>query len=199
MSGFLGFITGKKTAWVTLLIGLIFAVLAFGPLAEGNRAWQIQFWPDKKNLVARQVEALLNSKPGLTAADLDNASVVVQGLTAYEYLLFDPALDLNNSEQKARYCPLLVAIGEHQQSLAADILASWQSKDGMAAQLREPEAARTMLRQFMAEAAAPEDPALLPAGPAEGSKTVKMGSGGRCRKNSGMRCSWGMYHWGSLT
>ncbi|MCF8529319.1 MAG: MMPL family transporter [Aquiluna sp.] len=33
MSGFLGFITGKKTAWVTLLIGLIFAVLAFGPLA----------------------------------------------------------------------------------------------------------------------------------------------------------------------
>lgn len=41
--------------------------------------------------------------------------------------------------------------------------------EGMAAQLREPEAARTMLRQFMAEAAAPEDPALLPAGPAEGS------------------------------
>ena len=33
---------------------------ALGPLAEGNRAWQVQFWPDKKNLVARQVEALLN-------------------------------------------------------------------------------------------------------------------------------------------
>ena len=129
--------------------------LLLGPLAEGNRTWQVQFWPDKKNLVARQVEALLNSKPGLTAADLDNASVVVQGLTAYEYLLFDPALDLNNSEQKARYCPLLVAIGEHQQSLAADILASWQSKDGMAAQLKNfpneryaeaPEAVAELLR-----------------------------------------------------
>ncbi|MBI1509918.1 imelysin family protein, partial [Escherichia coli] len=25
--------------------------LLVGPLAEGNRAWQVQFWPDKKNLV----------------------------------------------------------------------------------------------------------------------------------------------------
>ena len=32
--------------------------LMVGPLAEGNRAWQVQFWPDKKNLVQRQVEAL---------------------------------------------------------------------------------------------------------------------------------------------
>ena len=32
MSGFINFITGRKTAWVTLLLGLIFAGLAFGPL-----------------------------------------------------------------------------------------------------------------------------------------------------------------------
>jgi predicted lipoprotein len=110
--------------------------VALGPLAEGNRAWQIQFWPDKKNLVARQVEALVKAKPELTPADLDKSSVVVQGLTAYEYLLFDPALDLNDSAQKARYCPLLTAIGDHQQTLAADILGQWQSKDGIAAQLK---------------------------------------------------------------
>tara|TARA_R110000868_G_scaffold22768_2_gene93046 strand:+ start:6243 stop:7268 length:1026 start_codon:yes stop_codon:yes gene_type:complete len=126
-----------------------------GPLAEGNRAWQVQFWPDKKNLVARQVEALLNKKSVLSAADLEKSSVVVQGLTAYEYLLFDATLDLSNTEQKARYCPLLVAIGEHQQDLAADVLASWQSDDGMAAQLKTfpnaryaeaPEAVAELLR-----------------------------------------------------
>ena len=111
--------------------------VAFGPLAEGNRAWQVQFWPDKKNLVARQVEALVNSKPELTPADLDKSSVVVQGLTAYEYLLFDPAIDLNVAEQKARYCPLIVAIGQHQQVLAADVLSQWQAKDGMAALLKD--------------------------------------------------------------
>lgn len=33
MNSLLNFLTGKKTAWVTLLIGLVFAGLAFGPLA----------------------------------------------------------------------------------------------------------------------------------------------------------------------
>ncbi|MFP6848338.1 MAG: imelysin family protein [Pseudomonas sp.] len=129
--------------------------VAIGPLSEGNLAWQVQFWPDKKNLVARQVEALLNSKPALTSADLDKSSVVVQGLTAYEYLLFDSAIDLNNAEQKARYCPLLIAVGEHQQTLSANVLINWQSKDGMAAQLKDfpnaryaeaPEAVADLLR-----------------------------------------------------
>jgi uncharacterized protein len=111
--------------------------LQIGPLAEGNRAWQVQFWPDKKNLVARQVNALLKRKPQLTPADLDKSSVVVQGLTAYEYLLFDTDLDLEDAQQKARYCPLLGAIGQHQQALAADVLQHWQAADGMAAQLRD--------------------------------------------------------------
>ncbi|HSC83637.1 MAG TPA: imelysin family protein, partial [Pseudomonas sp.] len=111
--------------------------LMIGPLAEGNRAWQVQFWPDKKNLVQRQVEALLKSKPQLAAADLENSSVVLQGLTAYEYALFDPAIDLDDAAQKSRYCPLLTAIGQHQQKLSGDVLAQWQAKDGMAAQLKQ--------------------------------------------------------------
>ena len=96
----------------------------------------MQFWPDKKNLVARQVTALLGAKPNLTQADLDGASVVVQGLSAYEYVLFDKTIDLGDSATKARYCPLLTSIGEHQQQLAASVLQQWEDKDGMADQLR---------------------------------------------------------------
>lgn len=118
-----------QSAWATL------QPLAVGPLSEGNRAWQVQFWPDKKNLVARQVETLLNSKPQLNQGELDKASVVVQGLSAFEYVLFDPALDLTDSPLQARYCPLLITIGQHQQQLADTVLAQWQAKDGMAAQL----------------------------------------------------------------
>ena len=109
--------------------------LLIGPMAEGNRAWQVQFWPDKKNLVGRQVAALLKSNPELTRADLENASVVLQGLSAYEYVLFDQSVDLDNDATKARYCPLLIAIGEHQQQLAAQVLEQWKAADGMAAQL----------------------------------------------------------------
>ncbi|MCW2291163.1 putative lipoprotein [Pseudomonas sp. BIGb0408] len=119
-----------QSAWASL------QPLAVGPLAEGNRAWQVQFWPDKKNLVARQVQALVNGKPQLNAADLEKASVVVQGLTAYEYLIFDAEIDLQNAEQKARYCPLLVAIGEHQQALADTVLTQWQDQAGALSQYK---------------------------------------------------------------
>jgi len=119
-----------QTAWAGL------QPLLIGPMGEGNLAWQVQFWPDKKNLVARQVTALLNAKPELTQADLDGASVVVQGLSAYEYILFDGSIDLSKGATKERYCPLLTAIGEHQQKLSASVLQQWQDKDGMADQLR---------------------------------------------------------------
>ncbi|MGY4492555.1 imelysin family protein [Pseudomonas sp. TE3610] len=105
--------------------------LLIGPLAEGNRTWQVQFWPDKKNLVGRQVEQLVAAATPVDAASLAKASVVVQGLSAYEYILFDARLDLADAAQKARYCPLLVAIGEHQKTLAENILGQWNSNEGM--------------------------------------------------------------------
>ncbi|MDD1015312.1 imelysin family protein [Pseudomonas rubra] len=109
--------------------------LLIGPLAEGNRAWQVQFWPDKKNLVGRQVEQLVNADTPVDAQTLGKSSVVVRGLSAYEYILFDSKPDTANAEQKARYCPLLVAIGEHQKTLAEEILKGWNSTDGMLAQM----------------------------------------------------------------
>mgnify|MGYP006999136243 CR=1 FL=1 len=33
MNAIASFITGRKTSWVTLLIGLVFVILAFGPLS----------------------------------------------------------------------------------------------------------------------------------------------------------------------
>lgn len=109
--------------------------LLVGPLAEGNRAWQVQFWPDKKNLVGRQVEQLVNGDNPVDAQSLNKASVVVRGLSAYEYILFDSKPDIASDEQKARYCPLLVAIGEHQKALAEEILKGWNSTDGMLSQM----------------------------------------------------------------
>lgn len=120
-----------QSAWAGLQTALV------GPITEGNRAWQVQFWPDKKNLVARQVQGLLKKYPQLSAAELEKSSVVVQGLTAYEYILYDESIDLTDAQQKDRYCPLISAIGKHQQKLSAEILADWQAKDGVASQFKE--------------------------------------------------------------
>ncbi|MBV7572983.1 imelysin [Pseudomonas sp. PDM32] len=109
--------------------------LLIGPLAEGNRSWQVQFWPDKKNLVGRQVEQLVSAQPQIDVAALAKSSVVVQGLSAYEYILFDSKPDVANAEQKSKYCPLLIAIGERQKQLAEEILQTWNNTDGMLAQM----------------------------------------------------------------
>ena len=68
--------------------------LLVGPMSEGNKSWQVQFYPDKRNLVARQAETLLDKSPAITPQQLNNESVVVQGLTAFEYVLFDESIDL---------------------------------------------------------------------------------------------------------
>ena len=75
------------------------------------------------------------AQPQIDADALAKSSVVVQGLSAYEYILFDSNIDLADAAQKARYCPLLSAIGERQKQLAEEILASWNSTDGMLAQM----------------------------------------------------------------
>ena len=111
--------------------------LLIGPLNEGNRAWQIQFWPDKRNLVEHQVKQFLKANAEPSLEDLQRGSVVVQGLSAYEYLTFDPKLDLNDAAQKQRYCPLLQLISTHQQQLADDVLKQWQGSEGMLAQLTQ--------------------------------------------------------------
>ena len=103
--------------------------LMVGPLSEGNRSWQVQFWPDKRNMVARQTEDLLNEFADLTQPQLEGASVVVQGLTAFEYVLFDEQAAL--SDNRGRYCPLLTGIARHQLALSNEVLALWQQPDGM--------------------------------------------------------------------
>jgi predicted lipoprotein len=122
------FLTAQK-AWAAL------QPLLVGPLAEGNRAWSVQFWPDKKNLVGRQVEQLIATGGAIDAAALAKASVVVQGLSAYEYILFDSKPELASEANKASYCPLLVAIGERQKALAEEVLGAWKRNDGMLAQM----------------------------------------------------------------
>lgn len=116
-------------AWAALQPALI------GPLAEQNRSWQVQFWPDKKNLVGRQVKMLLDANPTIDQAKLDKSSVVLQGLSAAEYLLFDQSIDLSQAEQQTRYCGLLLAIGGHQTQLSQDMLSAWQGAQGFAATL----------------------------------------------------------------
>lgn len=106
-----------------------------GPIAENNRAWSIEFWPDLNNLIARKIDKLLEGDAPLTAEAIGEASVVVQGLSAMEYLLFDDeagALEryAGNSEDSERWCQALVAMAGHTRQVAADLFDGWRPGGG---------------------------------------------------------------------
>ena len=42
----------------------------FGPITENSREWQIQFWPDRNNIVGQKIKFLLE-QDGIDTADLD--------------------------------------------------------------------------------------------------------------------------------
>ena len=87
------FITGRKSAWVTLLIGLIFAILAFGPLraASTETTPGVGLPADTESVV---VDELISTLPGSdsTAAVIVYASdsTLSEDQTAWLQGSFDP-------------------------------------------------------------------------------------------------------------
>ena len=106
-------------------------LIGFGPILVHNQSWKIQFWPDKKNLVRRKAEELLNGDDPLTVERVDQASVVVQGLSALEYLLFDQdtgqLANYQSDKLAGRRCQLLQAVSQHTHKVAQGLSDAWQN------------------------------------------------------------------------
>ncbi|MGO1749871.1 MAG: imelysin family protein [Marinobacter sp.] len=86
----------------------------FGPVEQENRAWQLQFWPDPKNLVARKATYLLKGEAAINPEKINESGVAVQGFPMVEYLLYDQAFSEGSRALPAdRSCQLLVSVSNH--------------------------------------------------------------------------------------
>ena len=104
----------------------------FGPMVENNDDWKIQFWPDKKNIVSRKVQQILSKEIKIDQQMVADASVVVQGLSALELLLFDTeyvALFDHNTGMSVRQCQLVMAVGQHLVSTIERVKNQWQDQN----------------------------------------------------------------------
>ncbi|MDR9425256.1 MAG: imelysin family protein [Marinobacter sp.] len=100
----------------------------FGPIETDNRAWQFQFWPDPKNLIARKARYLLTSDQAPTAGTIADSGVAVQGFPMAEYLLFDEQLNSTDRALPAqRTCRALVLVAGHIADNSAQQLQDWQA------------------------------------------------------------------------
>jgi predicted lipoprotein len=98
--------------------------LPLGTLNEQSQSWQVQFWPDKKNLVEFQFVRLLQTNN--TALDIEKVSTVLRGLGASEYLLFDTKLSGDAEPTRQTHCMLLLPNTAFQEQLSGKIARQWQ-------------------------------------------------------------------------
>ncbi len=108
--------------------------LASGPVSEHQRAFRIEYWPDKRNVVGRQLSEVLSKQDpaALEKERFATTSVGVQGLPALERLLFeDDALPAITPQAPgaAFRCALLVAIGDNLDTIANEIVDGWTGGD----------------------------------------------------------------------
>ncbi|MGH6960410.1 MAG: imelysin family protein [Dongiaceae bacterium] len=107
-----------------------------GPAALQTRIDRIHFWPERKNAVAKQLAALLQSGDAAALAPdrLATASVAVQGFPALQLLLYDgddPARLFLSGDQAAAYrCAYGTAVARNLKAIAGQIVEGWTAAVG---------------------------------------------------------------------
>ena len=100
----------------------------FGPVENNNLAWQFQFWPDPKNLIARKAGYLLGASDPITTDLIDQSGVAVQGFPMLEYLLFDQQINTGDRALPAdRACELLTGVARHIEANSQQLNSDWQA------------------------------------------------------------------------
>lgn len=95
-----------------------------GPSEEGGRALTIAYWPDPKNLGARQMAAMLDAKDPaiLTPEGMDQVSIAARGLYGIERVLYGAPY------AKGDYaCDLVRAMSVELAATSGGLAADWQA------------------------------------------------------------------------
>lgn len=121
-------------AWSTV------EIIRFGPVTEGNRMERLLFWPDRKSIGLKQVQAALAGKDP-TAVDpvaLAGKSVAMQGFGALEYVLYGTGAETLTGGGEPYRCDFGTAVAANVETMAGEISAEWKKSDGFAALWTEP-------------------------------------------------------------
>lgn len=115
-------------------------LIRFGPITEENRLERMLYWPDRKGLGLKQVQAALSSEDA-TATDpkaIAGKSVAMQGLGALEFVLHGSGAETLPGKDGAYRCAFGGAIAGNIQTITGDVAAAWAKPDGFAATWAAP-------------------------------------------------------------
>ena len=109
-------------------------IIQFGPITEDNRLERILYWPDRKSIGLKQVQAAIagEDKSAADAATLHTKSVAMQGLGALEYILYGTGADDLAGKDGAYRCAFGAAVAGNIDNIAMAVDAEWAGPDGFA-------------------------------------------------------------------
>ncbi|WP_193173083.1 imelysin family protein [Nisaea nitritireducens] len=107
--------------------------IQFGPVQSQNRGFRIQFWPDFRNKIGKQLSRVLaaENSTALEKTTFAKTSIAVQGLPALERLLLDGHAGFAGSKGAFK-CALTETITLNLATIANNIAADWNPNDGYA-------------------------------------------------------------------
>lgn len=114
--------------------------LRVGPLMEESRAERLLFFPDRKGIGLKQVQAILAEQdPSATnVQSLREKSVAAQGFGALEFVLYGTGFEVVTSGEGAFRCRYGQAIATNISKIADELAWGWYQQDGIAVHLMRP-------------------------------------------------------------
>ncbi|WP_027486585.1 imelysin family protein [Allorhizobium undicola] len=123
-------------------------IVRTGPVIEDNRFEHILFYPDRKGLALKQIQAAIASTDGnfANSVALRQKSVAIQGLGALDYVLYGTGAEQLTGKDGASRCLYGAAIAGNVEHMAAELAALWDAPDGIAKSWKEPGPANEIFR-----------------------------------------------------
>lgn len=96
-----------------------------GAVESQQRYTRLYFWPDKRGRLGKQLHKALTHKSQdlLSPATLSGKSVALQGLNAFERLLYKD----NSQYDQAFLCQYAISISENMANISQEIVKNWQN------------------------------------------------------------------------
>jgi predicted lipoprotein len=115
-------------------------IIQFGPITEDNRLERILYWPDRKSIGLKQVQAALadEDKTATDPKQIAGKSVAMQGLGALEFILHGTGADALASKDGAYRCSYGAAVAANIEGISAAVDNAWAKPDGFAETWRKP-------------------------------------------------------------
>lgn len=118
----------------------IIEIVQTGPVIQDNLFEHILFYPDRKGVGLKQVQALIaKADPKDATVDaIAGKSVALQGLTALEYVLYGNGSNDLVGQKGGFRCLYGEAVAGNIQREAGEVVAAWEKPDGVQASWKHP-------------------------------------------------------------